>query len=61
MILPRNLADWSPEWLELYSERAGIMEYLAGMSKKEAEYEAEKDIRKQAINSQFPKDLFSKK
>ena len=55
MQLPFKLADWPKRWAELYEERAGLMQYEAGFSKAEAEYEAEKDIRKQAINSQFPK------
>ena len=55
MQLPLKLADWPKIWAELFEERAGLMEFDGGFSKAEAEYEAEKDIRKQAMNSQFPK------
>ena len=55
MILPRNLADWPDEWKFLWSERAAILTYLANFPVGQAEIEAEKDIRKQAINYQFPK------
>jgi hypothetical protein len=55
MQLPTNLKDWPQRWAELLEERCGIMQFDGGFSKAEAEYEAEKDIRKQAINSQFPK------
>ena len=55
MTLPPKLSDWPEEWRFLFSERSGIMQFDGGFSKAEAEYEAEKDIRRQAINSQFPK------
>jgi hypothetical protein len=55
MMLPFKLSDWPEDWKFLFNERAGIMEFDGGFSKAEAEYEAEKDIRKQAMNSQFPK------
>ena len=48
MNLPEKLRDWPPEWLELWSERAGIIEYMANVSRFTAEFRAEQDIRKQA-------------
>jgi len=55
MILPEKIVDWPMDWYELYQERAAILTYLANFPVRQAEIEAEKDIRKQAINSQFPK------
>lgn len=46
MILPVHLYAWPQEWLELWHERAGIMEFEAGMSRSLAEKEAENDIRR---------------
>jgi hypothetical protein len=46
--LPEKLRDWPPEWLEVYNERAGIIEYMANVSRFTAEIRAEQDIRKQA-------------
>jgi hypothetical protein len=45
MNLPEKLRDWPPEWLELWSERAGIIEYMANVSRFTAEFRAEEDIR----------------
>ena len=44
--LPVRISDWPQEWRELWAERAGVMEFEAGMSRKEAEREAENDIRR---------------
>ena len=48
MNLPVKLRDWPPEYLELWNERAGIIEYMANVSRFTAEFRAEQDIRKQA-------------
>ena len=48
MNLPEKLRDWPPEWQALYEERAGIIEYMANVSRFTAEFRAEIDIRKQA-------------
>ncbi|MCU1301938.1 MAG: hypothetical protein JWQ87_2222 [Candidatus Sulfotelmatobacter sp.] len=46
MILPAGVANWPDEWRELFVERAGIMEFDGGMTRKRAEQEAELDIRR---------------
>lgn len=48
MILPVYLYDWPQEWIALWHERAGIMEFEAGMTRAKAEKEAENDIRRLA-------------
>lgn len=48
MLLPRSISDWPKAWLELFQERAGIMEHEGKMSKWKAEKSAEEDIRKLA-------------
>ena len=45
MNLPANRAAWPARWLELWSERAGIMEFSGNLSKATAEFRAEQDIR----------------
>ena len=47
-VLPPNIDDWPAFYLELWAERAGIMEQEGGMSRSRAEAEAERDIRKVA-------------
>jgi hypothetical protein len=44
-ILPRKVEDWPESWFVLFSERAGIKEFCANMSRGEAEHQAEKEIR----------------
>ncbi len=46
--LPANVRDWPIIWWELYTERAGIIEFEARLPKEVAEKLAEQDIRKQA-------------
>jgi hypothetical protein len=46
--LPRLTADWEPEWLYLYWERAGIKEYDGKMDRARAEREAEREVREMA-------------
>lgn len=45
--LPDKVKDWPAEWLENYEERAGIMEYDGGLTRKEAEEQAEWLLRRQ--------------
>ena len=44
--LPLNKSDWPAEWKELCEERAAIMEYQGNIPRKQAEREAEADIRR---------------
>jgi hypothetical protein len=48
MNLPEKISQWPPAWQELYNERAGIIEYMANVSRFTAEIRAEQDVRKQA-------------
>ena len=48
MNLPLKRERWPAEWLELWSERAGIMEFQGNLSREAAEMRAEQDIRKLA-------------
>ncbi len=45
-VLPPDRKNWSKELLELWAERAAIMEHDGKMSKEKAEREAELDIRR---------------
>jgi len=44
--LPLNKSDWPAEWKELCEERAAIKEYQGNIPRKQAEREAEADIRR---------------
>lgn len=46
MNLPANPAAWPARYRELYEERAGIIEFMAGLTRQTAEFRAEQDIRK---------------
>lgn len=46
MILPVYREMWPKEWLELWEERAAVMEFEGGMPRKQAEKEAENDIHR---------------
>jgi hypothetical protein len=46
--LPPNRDRWPQRWLELWAERAAIIEYQANVSRATAELRAEQDIRKVA-------------
>lgn len=48
MNLPLKRERWPAEWLELFNERAGIMEFQGNLSRATAEARAEQDIRKLA-------------
>lgn len=52
MILPPNINDWPVAWLEIYRERAAIMEYDGNMPRPTAEREAELDTRR-AVERNF--------
>jgi len=52
--LPRRLEDWSEAWFSLFSERAGIKEFCANMSRGEAERQAEIEIRQLAEMEDSP-------
>ena len=47
MTLPAEISDWPEDWRERFEERAGIMQFDAGMSRIKAEWCAERDTRKQ--------------
>lgn len=46
MNLPANPAAWPARWREAYEERAGIIEFMAGLTRQTAEFRAQQDIRK---------------
>jgi hypothetical protein len=46
--LPSSLYRWLSHWQELWAERAAIMEFEGGMTREQAEKNAEADIRWQA-------------
>jgi hypothetical protein len=50
--LPLHRARWSKEWIELWAERAAIMEYQGNLSRETAEIRAEADVRKQAAREE---------
>ena len=51
--LPKKIKDWPDRWREDFEERAGIMEYDGGITKEEAEAQAEWVLR-----CQFKMDSF---
>jgi hypothetical protein len=48
MNLPADRNRWPAEWLELWAERAAIMEMDGNLHRASAEFRAEQDIRKLA-------------
>lgn len=52
MLLPTRIRDWPPIWLELFNERAAVMEYGGKLPRWKAEQEAERDIRQLARNQE---------
>jgi hypothetical protein len=46
--LPPNIAAWPERFRELYEERAGIIEFMGGLTRQTAEFRAEADIRRVA-------------
>jgi hypothetical protein len=50
--LPPNRARWDRKWLELFEERAAIIEFMGNLSRETAEYRAEQDIRKLAAREE---------
>jgi hypothetical protein len=53
MNLPPSRARWPKRWLELFEERAGIMEFQGNLSREVAEIRAEQDIRKLAASREY--------
>jgi len=53
--LPPNRAAWPQAWREVFEERAGIIEYLGNLSRPTAEFRAEQDVRKQAMEERKTK------
>ena len=51
-VLPDNIDAWPRKYRELYEERAAIIEFQGNMSRTDAEFRAECDIRKQKIAEQ---------
>ena len=51
--LPPSRVRWPARWLELWAERAAIMEYQGNLSREIAEIRAEIDVRK--IAAQEPR------
>ena len=43
--LPGSVIDWPARWQEAYEERAAIIEFCAGKSRREAETAAESEVR----------------
>lgn len=48
MTLPALRKDWGSKWLELWAERAALMEFVGNLPREMAERYAEQDIRKVA-------------
>ena len=56
MNLPLHRARWPSKWIELWAERAAIIEYQGNLSREVAEIRAEQDIRKVAGREQAEKE-----
>jgi hypothetical protein len=52
MNLPPNRARWDKKWLELFEERAGIIEFMSNVSRETAEFRAEADVRRIAAREE---------
>lgn len=48
MNLPLSRTRWDRRWLELFEERAAIIEFMGNLPRDVAEFRAEQDIRKLA-------------
>lgn len=46
--LPALRSDWPEEWIEAFEERAAVMEFDAGITRAEAERNAEESTRREA-------------
>lgn len=44
--LPALVADWPPDWIEAFEERAGIMQFDGGLARSDAERDAEVSVRR---------------
>lgn len=56
MNLPLKRDRWPAEWLELWTERARIMEFDGLMSQEQAELLAEHDVRKLAKAQEYRRE-----
>jgi hypothetical protein len=54
--LPPSRTRWDRKWLELFEERAAIMEYQGNLSRDVAEIRAEQDVRKVAAREERTAD-----
>ena len=52
MNLPPNRVRWDKKWLELFEERAGIIEFMSNVSRQTAEFRAEADVRRIAAREE---------
>lgn len=52
--LPPDASDWPEEWRDNREERAGFIQYLGGLSKGEAEHQAEICVREEYARSLVP-------
>jgi hypothetical protein len=50
--LPLSRDRWPARWLELWSERAAIIEFMGNLSRETAEWRAEQDIRRVAAREE---------
>lgn len=49
--LPSDRADWPADWLDLFEERAALIEYHGGLPRRQAEDLAEHRVRLEAIRA----------
>jgi hypothetical protein len=54
MNLPPKIENWPERWRELFAERAGLIEFMANLSRPTAEFRAEQDIRAVAAREAAP-------
>ena len=56
MNLPLKRDRWPADWLQLFEERAGIIEFCGNVSRLTAEARAEADIRKLAKTREYRRE-----
>jgi len=56
MNLPIRRDRWPREWLELFEERAAIMEFQGNLTRDVAEIRAEQDVRKLAQTREYRRE-----
>jgi hypothetical protein len=57
MNLPLDRKRWPAHYLELFEERAGIIEFMSNLSRETAEFRAEQDIRRVAAQEPKPEKV----